>query len=526
MPGTQDRTPPVARSIDELLDGVTAREPMKGAESLSTATFERVVIGGDRYVVKYLHCDDDWVMRATGDLTCRPALMWTSGLFAAMPEFIDHTTVGVATGLGRHGWGSALLMTDVGEHLVPDGDDLIDPDVHEALVVAMARFHARYWGFHDTVGLTPAGNRYFIFNRWLAPIEEALGSGAVVPTLVARGYANMAELSPALASLMRDLFADPSPFLTAIADTPATLVHSDWKLGNLGLHPDGRAIVLDWAFPGEGAGATDLAWYLGVNCRRIPTSKEAAIDVYRRGLEDAGVPTRGWWDRQLGAGAARQRPPAGLEQVPRRARRRVHLVGGAGPRRRPVPAVSDVGSAYAAAAGSWAGGPSRVYQHLADALVARAPGVSPVAGRRPRGGHGHRVPGVGRGGGPGGGLRPGGRDVGRGSRATAAGRRGRRHRVARGRRRRRRRGGRLRAEPPPPPRAGPGRDGPGDPTPRRDPDGHVRRAGPAPGQGGRGRGGGPLRVPGARLVRGAEGRGGAAQRRRRCSSPPWPRGPG
>ncbi len=212
-------------------------------------------------------------------------------------------------------------------------------------MAAMARFHAHYWGFRDTVGLAPAGNRYFVFNQWLGPIEEALGSGATVPPLVARGYANMAELSPALATLMRDLFADPSPFLTAVADTPRTLIHSDWKLGNLGLHPDGRAIVLDWAFPGEGAGATDLAWYLGVNCRRIPSTKE---DV------DRHLPARARGGRGLdagmvgppaGAGPARQHAAAGVEQVPGRARRRVHLVGGAGARRRPLPAVSEIGSA-------------------------------------------------------------------------------------------------------------------------------------------------------------------------------------
>lgn len=292
--------PPVVHSIAELLAGVTSREPMKGAESLSTATFERVVIDGERFVVKYLHCDDDWIMRATGDVTCRPALMWSSGLFAAMPAMIDHTTVAVATGLGRHGWGSALLMRDVGPYLVPDGDAPITGDTQAQLLTAMARFHAHFWGFRDEVGLAPAGNRYLIFNRWLAPIEAALGSGAGVPQLVDRGYARMAELSPRLAELVDGLFADPSPFLTAIADTPETLVHSDWKLGNLGLHPDGRAIVLDWAFPGQGAATTDLAWYLGVNCRRLPTAKEDAVDGYRRALEAAGTTTDDWWDRQLG----------------------------------------------------------------------------------------------------------------------------------------------------------------------------------------------------------------------------------
>jgi len=45
-----------------------------------------------------------------------------------------------------------------------------------------------------------------------------------------------------------------------------------------------------------------------------------------------------------------------------------------------VPAVSEIGSAYAAAADAWAGGPSVIYQRLADALVGCAP--SPLAGLR------------------------------------------------------------------------------------------------------------------------------------------------
>jgi hypothetical protein len=289
----------VVHSVEELLAGATHREPLKGAESLSSATFERVVIGGERFVVKYLHCDDDWVMRCTGDVTCRPALMWTSGLLDQMPACIDHTVVAVAVGLGRNAWGSALLMRDVGEHLIPDGDDLIGTGTQELLLTNMARFHAHFWGFRDEVGLAPPGNRYLMFNAHIGPIEAALGSGARVPELVGVGYARMAEISPRVHGLTAGIFADPSAFLTAVEDTPATLVHSDWKLGNLGNHPDGRTIVLDWAFPGEGAATTDLAWYLGVNCRRIPTAKADAIALYRAALESSGVPTSTWWDRQL-----------------------------------------------------------------------------------------------------------------------------------------------------------------------------------------------------------------------------------
>ena len=77
-------------------------------------------------------------------------------------------------------------------------------------------------------------------------------------------------------------------------------MHGDWKLGNLGAHPDGRTILLDWAFPGAGPGCADLAWYLGVNCARMAMTKESAIDRYRQGLERHGVRTEPWWDAQLG----------------------------------------------------------------------------------------------------------------------------------------------------------------------------------------------------------------------------------
>jgi len=48
-----------------------------------------------------------------------------------------------------------------------------------------------------------------------------------------------------------------------------------------------------------GAVLSDLAWYLAINCRRLPQSKEAAIGAYRQALEECGVDTASWWDRQL-----------------------------------------------------------------------------------------------------------------------------------------------------------------------------------------------------------------------------------
>ena len=81
--------------------------------------------------------------------------------------------------------------------------------------------------------------------------------------------------------------------------TPATFLQGDWKMGNLGRHPDGRTILLDWAYPGSGPVLWDLAWYLALNCARLPIDKEATIEALRGALERRGVRTTDWFDLQL-----------------------------------------------------------------------------------------------------------------------------------------------------------------------------------------------------------------------------------
>ena len=51
--------------------------------------------------------------------------------------------------------------------------------------------------------------------------------------------------------------------------------------------------------PGRGAALSDLAWYLAINCRRLPEPKEDSILAYRTALEQCGISTEPWWDRQL-----------------------------------------------------------------------------------------------------------------------------------------------------------------------------------------------------------------------------------
>ncbi len=247
--------------------------------------------------MKYLSTDEDWIMRASGDVACRPLVLWESGFFDTVPAFIDHTVVGVARDEPRRG--AAVLMRDVGRWLVPEGSALLPLEQHLRFLDHMARLHAHYWGWTDTVGLMPMGSRYLMLSPLMAAVEAERGSPHPVPAVVPAGWRRLPEVAPRAAEVALPLLEATWPLVDAVARTPATFCHCDWKAGNLGSHPDGRTILIDWAYCGEAPACVDLAWYLAVNCDRLPQSKEDAIAAYRRALVRAGVDVTGWWDAQL-----------------------------------------------------------------------------------------------------------------------------------------------------------------------------------------------------------------------------------
>ena len=273
----------------------TERVPMKTADSKSGAPFERVVIDGEPHVVKYLHVDDDWIQRVTGDLGCLPLEVWRSGILDRVPDGIDHAVVGMAAGLGRDGWGAALLMRDVGRWLVPEGDDRVSLEQHLGFMDHMAALHAGFWGWEENGRLMPPTHRYLYFNEPNMATELARPEPAAVPQIVVRGWGRFADESR-VAEPVLTLRAAPWPLVDALGALPQTLLHGDWKMGNLGTHPDGRTILIDWATPGRGCVTSELAWYLAINAARLPHSKDESLRAYRAALERHGVDTTDWWD--------------------------------------------------------------------------------------------------------------------------------------------------------------------------------------------------------------------------------------
>jgi hypothetical protein len=293
-------------SIEEMLRGATNREAWKNSDSLSGSRLERAVIDGQRVVVKYVCVDDDWIMRATGDLHCRQLTLLTSGALDRLPAVIDHAIMACAPYTSAQGHrGAALLMRDVADAMVPAGSDPISIELHRSFLEHMAQLHAAYFGRDPGADADafPLAHHYVFLTPMMAELEATTARTDPVPPAIAIGWKRLEEQHPRQARVLLNLARDPAPLLAWLGSGPTTLVHADWKLGNLGSVP-GATILLDWDRCGFGPPLVDLGWYLAVNCDRLPESKEDAIAAYRSALEEAGVDTSAWWDGQLRAALA------------------------------------------------------------------------------------------------------------------------------------------------------------------------------------------------------------------------------
>jgi len=288
-------------TLEQLLAPVPFREPIVAGAGKSGALLERATVDGQRFVVKYLDAARDWTVRAAGVEGGACLELWQRGLLDDLPDCFDQPIVGVGRGrLQPQGpMVTALLMRDVSPWLVPVDDAVIPLAHHIQFLDHMASLHARFWEAGPRIDIVSARARLLELSPSMAAAEAALGSEHLVPRLVGQGWPLLEQVAPVAAAVVLPLAHDPGPLLAALARTPQTLVHGNFKLDNLGVTPDARTVVLDWESSGRGACTGDLAWYLAINCRRLPQTKEESIQAYREALERRGVDTQPWWQRQL-----------------------------------------------------------------------------------------------------------------------------------------------------------------------------------------------------------------------------------
>jgi hypothetical protein len=289
-----------SRPVSELAARAAIRQTVHPDDGKSTSSFERLVVDGQPYFLKQLSPATDWLMRVANDRVHRSYRIWQAGIMDRVPACIDHTVVAMELdGLGDDAVLS-ILMRDVGAWLVPEGDMVITESQHAGFIDHLAQLCAAFWGFEDTIGdLTTMEDRlrFFDSTNVARELDVANPPGPIVAADA--GWKGLADRSPLLFELALHVWDDPSALLDAMTTTPATFLHGDWKMGNLGSHPRGRTILLDWAYPGAGPACWDLCWYLALNRARLPESKKATIERFRAALEHHGIGTGDWFDRQL-----------------------------------------------------------------------------------------------------------------------------------------------------------------------------------------------------------------------------------
>ena len=285
------------------------REPLTSIDSATGAILERVVVSDDsgqqaRYVVKRLRPLGDWIARATGDTRVREHQIAAGGIFSALPDGIATPVLG---SLSLTTGGYALIMRDLGDALVPSGDEPLTPQQLTASLQALARLHSAFHGFParltSGLALCPLGH-------WLTLLAPATGDREAeteppdpVTSLLRPGWDAFARRQPAAWDVLAPLLVQPGPVMSALRDLPATVLHGDAKAGNLAFEGD-RVLLLDWGLALRGPGALDLGWYLAVNSAKLPLEREAVVELYRAERERlARLPASGeLWERELALG--------------------------------------------------------------------------------------------------------------------------------------------------------------------------------------------------------------------------------
>ena len=284
--------------LSHLLDRASLREPMKTADSKSAATFERVVIEDQSYVLKVIDGRSDWLAIGSRDEAGRAICLWEDGVYQQMPSSLDHGVVAAGRLAPPGPWPAALLMHDVTEALIPE-DQPVSVDVHDAFLAAMADLAVSFRAAQPRTTYMPFVTNYVFLSPGEARRQAETGTSGGPQPFIVPGWDRIRADAPDMYDDVADLLEDPALLAEALLSTPTTFLQGDWKMGNLGCHADGRVVLLDWDRPSVGAVTVDLAWYLAVNSDRLPESKDAALARFRDHLEARGWPTAGWWERQV-----------------------------------------------------------------------------------------------------------------------------------------------------------------------------------------------------------------------------------
>lgn len=245
-------------------------------------------MGPLRLILKEFQPQRDWVMRLTHDTLTREAMLFVHGIYARMPDQIIVPMIAVA----RHGETWATLLHDVSPELLPT-DQVLPMAEARLLLEHLSALHAHFADDrtleNPALGLSSLEDFLMILSPARVKQEIAAGRTHRVLEMAARGWERFERDAPKdVARVVRGWQENPASLLQELERLPQTLLHADFKLGNLGIAGGDTTVALDWQDATRGAGVLDLGYFVTLDARRLPFEKQTALDIYRDALARQG----------------------------------------------------------------------------------------------------------------------------------------------------------------------------------------------------------------------------------------------
>jgi aminoglycoside phosphotransferase (APT) family kinase protein len=167
----------------------------------------------------------------------------------------------------------------------------------DRVLAGLAALHAIPWREALAQGAShwcPVRERVTLICR--ATLERAGAARDAVGERILPGWDAFDRLVPAeVRDLINGLGEDPRRLVSSLEDMPATLLHGDLKLANVGIAEDGSIDLVDWQMVMVAPVGVELGWFLVSNVASLPVPPHAVLERYR---EAAAVAA---WDRQVDA---------------------------------------------------------------------------------------------------------------------------------------------------------------------------------------------------------------------------------
>ena len=254
---------------------------------------------GVRFVVKRDSLARDWIATATAD---GPILReaWFAARRLSLPAPIRAPYLGAAVD-GTDG--VAVLMPDLSGVLF-DWAAPIPIEQLDRVLDGLAGLHASPWaasGELEGGPWCPLRERVTLICR---PALERPGAARdAVADRILPGWDAFDRLAPPATRVLVDALAnDPAPLLDALAALPATLLHGDLKLANVGLSEDGSIDLVDWQMVMVAPVAVELGWFLVSNVASLPLQPDDVLARYHeKAKQRGGADALGDWGAQSDA---------------------------------------------------------------------------------------------------------------------------------------------------------------------------------------------------------------------------------